>query len=175
MKISYKIQNELKNAELIKEQIVLLYYHKPYGGEVESKEPVVFTGFRTKEGRILVVKDDPISGKELFCDYLKTDQELKTFFDNIEIEEFIEDNATFGAHYGYGENPKNEFEKVIFSMFENIDGMNVEIIFSDGMWFTTMDNQEIVGDIAECTRDEYIKRFKEQLLKWNPVIKEISS
>ncbi len=166
MEISYKKQNELKNAELIKEQIVMLNYHKPYGGETEFKEPVVFSAFKTKEGRILVVRDDSISGKELFCDYLKTEQELKTFFDNIEVEDVIEDNATFGTHYGYGENPKNEFEKVIFSVFEKINGMNVEIIFSDGMWFTTMDKEEIVGDIAECTRDEYIEKFKERLLEW---------
>ncbi|GEM_PF-2607559 len=170
MEISYKQDKELRNAEVIKEQIVMLNYHKPYGGEIESKEPVVFTAYRTKEGRILVVKDDPFSGKELFCDYLKTDQELKTFFDHIEIEEYILDNATFGTHYGYGENPKDEYEKVIFSVFEKIDNMKVEIIFSDGMWFTTMENEEIVGDIAECSRDAYIEAFKEKLLEWTKLL-----
>jgi hypothetical protein len=56
MEISYKQEKELRNAEVITEQIVMLNYHKPYGGEIEPKEPVVFTAYRTKEGRILYSK-----------------------------------------------------------------------------------------------------------------------
>jgi len=53
----------------------------------------------------------------------------------------IEDNATFGTHYQYGENPKNESVTVQFSVYEKINNVNIEILFSDGMWFTRMENE----------------------------------
>jgi hypothetical protein len=118
--------------------------------------------------QIMVLTDEYI-GKEnlstsdhfrLFCDYLKTKEELDLFFDSIEIGSYIVTNNMCGGHYQYGDNPKGEYVKVMFSIYETINGIDREIIFCDGKWFTSMDNMELVGDVCESSRNEYINTFR---------------
>ena len=139
-------------------------------GFTNTKQKHLFTAIK-RDDKIFVFFDENI-GEEyeenrLFCDYLKNNNELDLFFESIEIEEYIITNDMCGGHYQYGENPKGQRIIVSLNVHETIDGCDREFYFCDGMWFTIMDNEELVGDVAETSRDKYIQSFREELTKRN--------
>lgn len=98
----------------------------------------------------------------IFCDYLKFD-EISTFFDSIDIDEYIILNSDSGLHCPYGMNPKIQDIQVQFTINENINGIKRNITFCDGTWFSSIDDEELVGDVSENNRDKFIQEFKSKL------------
>jgi hypothetical protein len=130
-----------------------------------------------KNEKIAVFLNSDI-GKEyendvLFCDYLRNKEELDLFFESIDVETYIITNDMCNGHYQYGENPRGQSITVQFSVHEKLNGVGIEIIFSDGEWFTTMDNIELVGDVAESNRDAYLKEFHAGLIEHNHNLSDI--
>lgn len=121
-----------------------------------------------KNEKIYVFFDENI-GEEyecdrLFCDNLKNKEELELFFNSIEIESYIVTNDMCGGNYQYGTNPKGQNITVQFNVHEHINGTDVEIMFSDGLWFSTTE-QELIGDIVGRTRTEYITAYQDKLCR----------
>jgi len=61
-------------------------------------------------------------------------------------------------------NPKRQDIQVQFFITENINGIERKIDFGDGIWFSGIDNEELVGDISENSRDKVIQEFKNKLV-----------
>lgn len=150
-----------REAELLKEAIELRNeFIETSDGFSETKEKHVFKAVE-KDGQIAVFLTNEHLNMHLFCDFLRTKEELDLFFTSIDVEEYIITNEMCGGHYyEYGENPKAESITVQFFVHEIINGIDREICFSDGMWSTTMDNEELVGDFGTFSRAEYIKEFQ---------------
>ena len=152
------------SEEVIREEAVELNFHLPNCEGIEPCEPVIFNAVKVDKNKIIIKQIEECSGEHIFCNYLKN-EEVDLFFDNIDVETMVMDNSTFGTHYQYGMNPISEHVKVMFNVHENINGVDTEINFCDGMWFTTMDNEGVVGDVAELDRDSYIKSYIAQALQ----------
>lgn len=159
----------LQNAtELYSEEIETI----PDSDSPNNKDKHLYTVVESN-GKIFIFHESDSEGSHLFCDYLKTKDELALFFNSVDIDEYVITNDMCGGHYQYGENPKGQSITVQFSVHEIINNVDIEILFSDGMWFTTMDNEELVGDIAETTRDEYLHKFQNELIKRNVNLLEV--
>ena len=137
-----------------------------YCGLSETKSKHIFTAIKNDE-KIVVFFDENIGeeyeSNSLFCNYLKNEEELDLFFDSIEIEKYIITNDMCNGHYRYCENPKGESINVRFIVSEIINGVDIEACFCDGMWFSGMDDEELLGDISEMIRENYIKTVQDKL------------
>lgn len=160
MTIDIMIEN-LSN--MIKEKIIECNLHLPYSEGVRPIGPTIFRAYKT-DGKIIITKKDADEDEYIFCNYLKDEMEMNTFFDGISVESYIMDNSTFGTHYPYGENPKSESVKTSFSIYD--DTIDKEIYFFEGRWNPQYEDVEngLVEDSSYNDREEIIRLYARMYL-----------
>ena len=138
-----------KLLDIIREEIVETNFHLPYNEGVEPIDPTIFRAYRTQGG----------NDEHVFCNYLEDESETNEFFDGISIDTFILDNSTFGTHYRYGENPKHEFTKVLFDIYDKT--IENDIYFFEGLWSLPEECLEdgILKDRSYEDRDGMIESY----------------
>lgn len=150
---------KIEDVEIVlKQKTIITNYYPPHSSKGEPTE-TIFKAIQEND-RIIIKDEDSV-----YCDYLKNEEEMEIFFNNIRIDTYIMDNATFGTHYNYGENPKNEFISVSFCIDEIIEGFPVTIDFFDGYWSScSFYNEDLYSgwDLDESTssRDKIIESIK---------------
>lgn len=147
-------------SNMIKEEIVKLNFHAPYGERVSPIEPIIFRAYKVDDKKIIITIEE--SGNEdehIFCNYLKDEFEMNEFFEGISVDTHIMDNSTFGTHYGYGENPKCEHVRTSFSIYD--DTIENDIYFFEGLWSPPEEYVEngILEDRSYKDRDDIIGSY----------------
>lgn len=135
------------HKNMIKEKIVKRNFHLSYGEGVKPIEPTIFRAYKINDRKIVITKKESEEDEHIFCNYLRDEFEMNVFFEGISIEDHIMDNSTFGTHYSYGENPKCEFVRTSFSIYD--ETIDKEIYFFEGMWYPS--NEDIENELVEDT------------------------
>lgn len=120
-------------SNMIKEEIVKLNFHAPYGERISPIESIIFRAYKVDDKKIIITIKESENGEEsIFCNYLEDESEMNEFFEGISVDTHIMDNSTFGTHYGYGENPMCEHVRTSFSIYD--DTIENDIYFFEGLW-----------------------------------------
>ena len=147
-------------SNMIKEEIVKLNFHEPYGEGVRPIEPIIFRAYKVDDKKIIITIKESENGEEsIFCNYLEDESEMNTFFEGISVDTVIMDNSTFGTHYGYCENPKCEHVRTSFSIYD--DTIENDIYFFEGLWSPPEEYVEngILEDCSYKDRDDIIGSY----------------
>lgn len=133
----------------------------------EEKDVHTFTAV-LKNGKIGIFRDDGFYPENIYCHYLRNDNELNLFFDSIRVISYpIDGQYRRGSKTGYAESTD-----VYFDIEERINDIPITIGFSDGSWSSSStDNEEKYPnwdlDELESDRDDIIKEIKDYIEKEN--------